>query len=60
MIVLSAQDPSGRPLVSSGVAVTAQGGLSPRQVLDCIEAMRTILAPGFRSDGAALPESRPG
>jgi signal transduction histidine kinase/DNA-binding response OmpR family regulator len=57
IVVMSAQDPSGRPIVSSGVAVTMGGGLASHHVLDCIEAMRAILAPGFRPDGAQSPEN---
>jgi len=57
VVVISAQDPSGRPIVSNGVAVTMGGGLAAHQVLDCIDAMRAILAPGVRRDAPESPEN---
>jgi len=43
-IVVSAQDPAGQPIVSSGLAVTRGGGLSVRQLLDSIQAISKILS----------------
>jgi signal transduction histidine kinase/CheY-like chemotaxis protein len=59
IVVLSAQDPSGHPIVSSGVAVMLGGGLASHQVLACIDAMRTILAPGARHARSEPPGSLP-
>jgi signal transduction histidine kinase/CheY-like chemotaxis protein len=58
IIVTSARDPVGRSVASSAVAVTKEGGMSPQEVLACVDALRTILAPGSRPGDPALPENR--
>ncbi|MGQ9681098.1 MAG: ATP-binding response regulator [Anaerolineae bacterium] len=51
VIVISAQDPTGQPVVSSGLAVTRGGGLTARQLLDCVEGLANLLAPpGLAAD----------
>ena len=46
VVVLSARDPGGQPIVSPALAVTQNGGLSAPQLLDCMVALSRILAPG--------------
>ncbi len=46
VIVTSARDPAGQPIVSDSLAVTRGGGLSVPQVLACIEAVSGILGAG--------------
>jgi CheY-like chemotaxis protein len=62
-IVISARDPSGEPIVSNTLAVTRGGGLSVRELYDCIRAISEILAPSVQParrerqpDGRASPE----
>jgi signal transduction histidine kinase/CheY-like chemotaxis protein len=43
VVVISAQDPTRQPIVSSSLAVTQSGGLSLPQLLDCIVALSGIL-----------------
>jgi len=44
VIVISARDPAGHPIISNAVAATRGGGLSVTQVLRCIEALSRILS----------------
>jgi signal transduction histidine kinase/CheY-like chemotaxis protein len=46
VIVISAQDAAGQPVVSSALAVTAQEGLSAPRLLACVRALTEILAVG--------------
>ena len=57
-IVVSARNPSGEPVVASMLTVTRSGGLSTRELLECIRAVSEVLAPtiqpghsGGRPDG---------
>jgi CheY-like chemotaxis protein len=45
VIVISARDPSGDPIISDTFNVTHSGGLSQRNLLACIQAIGEILAP---------------
>jgi CheY-like chemotaxis protein len=56
VIVISARDPAGHPIVTSALAATRGGGLSVPQLLASIEGLTGILAsanqagrPGLRS-----------
>jgi CheY-like chemotaxis protein len=49
VVIISARDPSGEPIVSNKVTVTCGGGLSMRNLLACIQAVSGILAPSVRS-----------
>ncbi len=42
VIIISARDPSGQPIVSKSITLTQNGGLSLTQVLACIEAFSAI------------------
>ncbi|MDQ1301193.1 MAG: Hybrid sensor histidine kinase/response regulator [Chloroflexota bacterium] len=46
VIVVSAQDSAGQPVVSSALAVTAQDGLSAPRLLACFRALTEILTIG--------------
>ena len=52
VVIVSARDPSGAPVVSSSVTVTRSGGLSADDLLSCIEAVSEVLAPAERPDPA--------
>jgi hypothetical protein len=43
VIVLSSRDPVGGPIVSDALSVTRGGGLSVRDLLDCIQAVSRVL-----------------
>jgi CheY-like chemotaxis protein len=55
IVVMSARDPAGQPIVSSMVAVTLGSGLSVSQLLASIEAFSKVLAiPGPVGDPAPI------
>jgi len=56
LIILSARDPQGHPIVSESITATLAGGLSAPQVLACIEALSTILSP-LPIQGAKIQEA---
>ena len=56
VIVVSARDPMGQPIVSNTMAVTQRGGLSTSQVLACIESISGILSPAGQTGGLAQRE----
>jgi CheY-like chemotaxis protein len=60
IVVISARDPAGHPIVSSAIAATQGGGLTTLQVMAAIDALRTILAPGARPGGQVQPENPSG
>jgi CheY-like chemotaxis protein len=55
VIVISAQDAAGQPVVSSALAVTAQEGLSAPRLLACVRALTEILAVGGAPADRAPP-----
>ena len=56
VLVTSAKDPSGQPIVSSSLRLVRGGGLSVAQVLACIEALIAIAGPA----GAVGHREHPG
>ena len=44
VVVVSARDPTGQPIVSNALAVARRGGLSAQQVLKCVDAISQILS----------------
>jgi len=44
VILISARDPLGQPIVSDSLAVTCRRGMSAREVLACIDALSRILS----------------
>jgi len=45
VILISARDPRGQPIVSSHLTVTRSGGLTIQQLLDSIQAVSAIITP---------------
>lgn len=45
VIIISARDPSGDPIISDTFTVTQNGGLSQRNLITCIQVIGSILAP---------------
>jgi len=60
VVIMSARDPYGQPLVCNAVAVTKREGLSVQQLLAIIDALRTILSPGCPPADQGLPTDRVG
>ena len=60
VIVISALDPSGQPVVCSSLAVTRGGGLSVSNLLACFDALIQVLAPVVEPVGTGSPETSPG
>ncbi len=55
VVVISAHDPAGQPIVSSALAVTRAGGLSVPQLLESVQALSRILGPGGPTGGPVPP-----
>jgi len=51
VVVISARDPAGQPIVSNALAVTQRGGLSMPQLLACAEAISRILSTAGQAGG---------
>ncbi len=49
VIIVSAKDPTGEPIVSDTLTVTRNGGLSVRDLLACTQAVSEVLVPSARS-----------
>ncbi len=56
VVVISARDPTGEPIVSNTLTITRSGGLSVRDLVTCIQAVSEVLSPSTRSDGRGQPE----
>jgi CheY-like chemotaxis protein len=56
VVIISARDPSGEPIVSNKMTVTCSVGLSVRNLLACIQAISGVLAPSARSAGREQPQ----
>jgi len=48
VIVISATDPTGEPIVSDTLTVARGGGLSMRDILACIQAVSEVLSPSVQ------------
>ncbi len=55
VVIISATDPRGEPIVSDTLAVTRGGGLSVRDLLACIQAVSQVLSPSVQPDDQGLP-----
>jgi CheY-like chemotaxis protein len=53
VIITSSLDPTGTPIVSDALSITHKGGLSVRELLDCIQATSFILMPHSQSNDQA-------
>ncbi len=51
VVVISAKDPLGEPIVSNTLTVTRSGGLSVRDLVTCIQSVSQALSPSKRSGG---------
>ncbi len=60
VVVISARDPAGQPIISSAIAATREGGLSVPQLLACIDALTRILATAGQGADPAPPAAHPG
>ena len=60
VIVVSAQDPTGQPVVSSALAVTLRGGLSARQLLVGMRAISQAMAGSGPVGDLVQPTEQPG
>jgi CheY-like chemotaxis protein len=60
VIVISARDPVGQPIMSSALAITQSRGLSARQLLAGIQFLVTELAATGRVAGPMRSEALPG
>ncbi len=49
VVVISAKDPMGEPIVSSTLTVTRGGGLSARELVTCIQSLSEMLSSSKRS-----------
>lgn len=56
VVVISARDPTGQPIVSDTLKVIRSGGFSVTELLACIQSVSEILSPSVRSDGREQPE----
>jgi CheY-like chemotaxis protein len=59
VIAISAQDPTGAPVVSDSLTITQGGGLSVRELLALIQAALQVLEPGGPPPGPEPPEMPP-
>lgn len=59
VIVISARDPTGQPIVSKSLTLTQNGGLSLTQVLACINAFGSILSKNGLNFDLKTPEDPP-
>jgi signal transduction histidine kinase/CheY-like chemotaxis protein len=60
VILISARDPLGQPIVSNALAVTVRDGLSVQQVLLCIKALSAILSRGGQAGDPTPPAASAG
>jgi CheY-like chemotaxis protein len=60
VVVISARDPAGQPIMSSALAITQKGGLSMHHLLSYVKTLGETFAVAQRSAGLASPETHPG
>ena len=60
VILISACDTRGQPIVSNYLAATRSGGLSVQQLLNCIQALSAVLAPNSLPDASGVDQLRKG
>jgi signal transduction histidine kinase/CheY-like chemotaxis protein len=60
VIVISAKDPTGEPIVSDTLTVTRSGGLSVRDLLVCVQVISDVLAPSAQLGGQEQREKPAG
>jgi signal transduction histidine kinase/CheY-like chemotaxis protein len=57
VVIVSSKDPSGAPIISESLTVTRKGGLSTRELANCLYTISEALAPEAPSADRASPES---
>lgn len=60
VVVISARDLAGKPVVSNAIVVAQHGGFSMRQLLACIQVISRALSASGPSGDQELPEGRLG
>jgi CheY-like chemotaxis protein len=60
VILISARDPLGQPIVSHALAVTCRNGLNSQELLACIESLTAILSKTSPRGDPALTGMPPG
>lgn len=58
VVVTSSQDPTGEPIVSNTLSITRSGGLSSRDLVNCIQMISELLGPGSQSADLELTGNR--
>jgi len=58
VVIISARDPVGEPIVSNTLTTMRSGGLSVRDLLACIQAVSEILSPSRKPVDRGQPENR--
>jgi CheY-like chemotaxis protein len=56
VVVISARDPVGEPIVSNTLTITRDGGLSVVDLVSCVQSISQILSPAAQPDGQGRPE----
>ncbi len=56
-IIISSQDPTGKPVVTDAIKVRRSDGLSVHELLTCIQAFSEILTPQAQPKGPMPPEN---
>lgn len=56
VVVISARDPVGGPIVGNALTAACQGGLSVRKVMTCVQAISEILSPSVEPGDREHPE----
>lgn len=58
VIVVSAKNPLGQPIVSHHFSVTYQNGLSAYELITCVQVISEVLSPGTSFAGQVHPKKR--
>jgi signal transduction histidine kinase/CheY-like chemotaxis protein len=59
VIIISANDPSGTPIISNQMNIHRKEGFSAREFLACIQAVSEVFSPKAAPDDRALPADSP-
>lgn len=60
VIIISARDSSGHPIVTPSITITRKGGISVHALMECIQAVTRILAHPGQPDDPGSREASPG
>ena len=59
VIIISANDPSGTPIISNQMNIHRKEGFSAREFLACVQAVSEVFSPKAAPDDRALPADSP-